>query len=105
VNVAPGIAPTDAVNVSQLNALRDSVSALQRGAYAGIASAMAMPALVPSEAGRTIVGAGVGNYNGYTAVAAGVTYRAPDGHWLVHGAGSISGSGMTGWRAQAGYEF
>ncbi|MGN4225574.1 YadA family autotransporter adhesin, partial [Burkholderia gladioli] len=105
VNVAPGIAPTDAVNVSQLNALRDSVSAVQRGAYAGIASAMAMPALVPSEAGRTIVGAGVGNYNGYTAVAAGVTYRAPDGHWLVHGAGSISGSGMTGWRAQAGYEF
>ena len=63
-NVAPGIAPTDAVNVSQLT----SVSRL---AYSGVAMSMAMagtymPAL---EGGEKALGIGVGGYQGYGAIA------------------------------------
>ncbi|WP_230681646.1 YadA family autotransporter adhesin [Burkholderia vietnamiensis] len=105
VNVAAGVAPTDAVNVSQLNAVRSSVSSLQRGAYGGVASAMAMPSLVPSEPGRSILAAGAATYGGYSAVAAGLTYRTGNGHWLFNLAGSVTGGGMVGGRVQAGYEF
>lgn len=105
VNVAAGVAPTDAVNVSQLDAVRSSVSSLQRGAYGGVASAMAMPSLVPSEPGRSILAAGAATYGGYSAVAAGLTYRTGNGHWLFNLAGSVTGGGMVGGRVQAGYEF
>ncbi|MGN4061851.1 YadA family autotransporter adhesin, partial [Burkholderia gladioli] len=105
VNVAPGIAPTDAVNVSQLNALRDSVSAVQRGAYAGIASAMAMPALMPLHPGHILIAAGAASYGGYGAFAIGLSYRSLDAKWMVGMAGSISGASRVGGKFQMGYAF
>jgi autotransporter adhesin len=108
-HVAPGVNGTDATNVNQLNALRNdlgsSITTLQRSAFSGVASAMAMPTLTPREAGKTVVAAGIGNYKGYSAFGAGATYRSRDGAWLVNGALSTTGHGDTGLRAQVGYEF
>jgi autotransporter adhesin len=66
---------------------------------------MAMPNLTPSAPGKTVVGAGTANYKGYSAVAAGVTYRSDNGKWLVNGAASVTQDGDAGVRAQVGYEF
>jgi autotransporter adhesin len=108
-NVAPGVNGTDATNVNQLNALRNDVSSsmtqLRRAALGGVAAAMAMPNLMPSSPGKTIVGAGVANYKGYNAIAAGATYRSENNRWLVNGAVSVTQNGDAGVRAQAGYEF
>ncbi|HEV7831888.1 MAG TPA: YadA-like family protein, partial [Caballeronia sp.] len=108
-NVAPGVNGTDAVNVNQMSELRNDISSsintVRRAAYGGIAAAMAMPNLMPSAPGKTVVGAGVANYKGMSAIAAGVTYRSQTGHWLVNGAASATQQGDVGVRAQAGYEF
>ena len=86
-NVAAGQSGTDAVNGNQLNQLRSdvgqSITSLQRSAFGGVASAMAMPSLSPREPGKTVVAVGVANYKGYGAVGAGATYRSRDGAWLV----------------------
>ena len=108
-NVAAGQSGTDAANMNQVNALRNevgqSMSALQRSAFGGVASAMAMPSLSPREPGKTVVAVGVANYKGYGAVGAGATYRSRDGNWLINGALSVTPHGDTGARAQVGYEF
>ena len=103
-NVAPGKAGTDAVNMNQLNEVRDSVVSNQRAAFGGVAAAMAMPNMTPREAGKTVVAVGVGNYKGYSAVGVGGTYRSRDGAWLINGAFSSTGHD-SGVRAQVGYEF
>ena len=108
-NVAAGQSGTDAANMNQVNDLRNevgqSISALQRSAFGGVASAMAMPNLTPREPGKTVVAVGVANYKGYGAVGAGATYRSRDGAWLINGALSVTPHGDTGARAQVGYEF
>ena len=108
-NLAAGVKGTDAVNVNQMNQLRDDVGAsmrsLQRSAFAGVAAAMAMPNLMPSAPGKVVMAAGVGNIKGYGAFGAGATYRSGDGKWLVNGAVSVTGGGDAGARAQVGYEF
>jgi autotransporter adhesin len=107
--VAAGQNGSDAVNMNQVNDLRNevgqSLSALQRSAFGGVASAMAMPSLSPREPGKTVVAVGVANYKGYGAVGAGATYRSRDGAWLINGALSVTPHGDTGARAQVGYEF
>ncbi|MDR5871742.1 YadA-like family protein [Caballeronia sp. LZ062] len=104
-NVAPGVNGTDAANMNQLNAVQNSVNATARQAFAGVAAAMAMPNLTPSQPGKTVVAAGVGNYKGYTAMGLGATYRSRDSRWLVNAAASITPHGDTGVRGQVGYEF
>ncbi|WP_159463060.1 YadA family autotransporter adhesin [Caballeronia ptereochthonis] len=104
-NVAPGINGTDAVNMNQLNTVQNSVNTVARQAFAGVAAAMAMPNLTPSQPGKTVVAAGVANYKGYTAVGVGGTYRSMNNHWLVNGAASFTPHGDTGVRGQVGYEF
>jgi autotransporter adhesin len=63
-NVAPGINPTDAVNLSQL---RD----VSRIAYSGVAMSMAMSGVYvpPLEPGEYGAGIGLGNYKGYSSLA------------------------------------
>nr|WP_329956561.1 YadA-like family protein [Collimonas humicola] len=70
-NVAPGINPTDAVNVSQLNAVQNQIGDVQRIAYSGIAMSMALTgAVMPAlDAGEKGVGVGIGSYQGYGALA------------------------------------
>jgi autotransporter adhesin len=127
-NVAAGTAPTDAVNLGQVNNLlsqgvaqgvqqansytdqrfdqaNHAINQVARSAYAGVAAAMAMPNMTPSGPGRTIVAAGAGNYKNGSALAAGVTYRSQSGNWLMNGAVSVTSTGDAGVRAQVGYEF
>ena len=63
-NVAPGINPTDAVNLSQLQDI-------SRTAYSGVAMSFAMSgAVMPNlEPGEKAIGVGLGTYKGYSAVA------------------------------------
>ncbi|AIY39446.1 Type IV fimbrial biogenesis protein PilY1 [Collimonas arenae] len=86
-NVAPGVNPTDAVNVSQLNNVQNQIGNVQRIAYSGIAMSMAMSgAVMPAlDAGEKGVGVGVGSYQGYGALA--LQFK------------SISKTGMSAWGA------
>jgi autotransporter adhesin len=94
-NVAPGVLPTDAVNVSQL---RD----VSRVAYSGVAMSMAMAGAVmpPLEPGEKGVGVGIGTYKGYTAL--GFQFKAlsasGESAWGV----GISTTGKE-WGLQAGF--
>ncbi|HMS04342.1 MAG TPA: YadA-like family protein [Burkholderiaceae bacterium] len=79
-NVAPGIAPTDAVNLGQLNQVA-------RIAYSGVAMSMAMsgtymPTLSP---GEKALGVGLGVFRGQSAV--GISFKA------------LGESGRTSWGA------
>ncbi|WP_080428903.1 YadA family autotransporter adhesin [Burkholderia ubonensis] len=115
-NVADGTAPTDAINKRQLDGAMQSVDQrfgetnrmindVAKNAYAGIAAAMAMPNMTPSQPGKTVVAVGAANFKSGSAVAAGATYRSRNGNWLVNGAVSVTSVGDAGVRAQVGYEF
>jgi trimeric autotransporter adhesin len=65
-NVAPGIAPTDAVNVSQLST---AIAQVRNQAFQGVATAIALSApATPLHVGRTAVSVGYGTYGGQNAV-------------------------------------
>nr|WP_246641635.1 YadA family autotransporter adhesin [Paraburkholderia edwinii] len=129
-NVAAGTEATDAVNVEQLNAavgdaignmpagmtakdytdsrinsVQNTVNQVAKNSYAGIAAAMAMPNLTPSQPGKTVVAAGSGVYKSGAAAAVGVTHRSRNGKWLTNGALSVTSTGDAGARVQVGYEF
>ncbi|RQQ94917.1 YadA family autotransporter adhesin, partial [Burkholderia stagnalis] len=90
-NVAAGVNPTDAVNVSQLGAVQSSVNDVARKAYAGVAAATALTMIPEVDAGKTIaVGIGSASYQGYSAVAIGFTARLTDNLKLKGGVGGGS---------------
>ncbi|MET3496277.1 YadA-like family protein [Variovorax boronicumulans] len=100
-NVAAGILPTDAVNVGQLNEVRQGVQEVSRVAYSGIAMAFAMsgtylPTLYP---GEKTVGVGIGGYKGYGAIALTFKQLSDDGK-MSWGAG-LSTTGKD-WGINAG---
>nr|WP_306454105.1 ESPR-type extended signal peptide-containing protein [Burkholderia sp. MSMB1826] len=116
VNIADGVNQTDAATKGQLDRAMESVDQrfgetnrmindVAKNAYAGVAAAMAMPNLTPSQPGKTVVAVGAANYKSGSAVAAGATYRTRDGKWLMNGALSVTSTGDAGVRAQIGYEF
>ncbi len=116
VNIADGINASDAATKGQLDRAMESVDQrfndtnraindVAKNAYAGIAAAMAMPNMTPSQPGKTVVAVGAANFKSGSAIAAGATYRSRNGSWLVNGATSITSVGDVGVRAQVGYEF
>ncbi|MBB0073477.1 adhesin [Burkholderia cepacia] len=116
VNIADGINASDAATKGQLDRAMESVDQrfndtnraindVAKNAYAGIAAAMAMPNMTPSQPGKTVVAVGAANFKNGSAIAAGATYRSRNGSWLVNGATSITSVGDVGVRAQVGYEF
>ncbi|OOA35214.1 hypothetical protein A8F58_00860 [Burkholderia cenocepacia] len=116
VNIADGINASDAATKGQLDRAMESVDQrfndtnraindVAKNAYAGIAAAMAMPNMTPSQPGKTVVAVGAANFKSGSAIAAGATYRSRSGNWLVNGATSITSVGDVGVRAQVGYEF
>ncbi len=116
VNIADGVNASDAATKGQLDRAMESVDQrfgetnrmindVAKNAYAGVAAAMAMPNLTPSQPGKTVVAVGAANYKSGSAVAAGATYRTRDGKWLMNGALSVTSTGDAGVRAQVGYEF
>jgi autotransporter adhesin len=91
-NVAAGVAPTDAVSVSQLNsvasgmsgALQNQINTNQTEARAGIALALASTGLqFDQRPGKLSIAAAVGNFKGQSAVASGLGY-AVNGQWRVN---------------------
>jgi len=81
--VAAGVAGTDAVNMNQLNATNNTVSALQQSTntnfnnvkygVAGVAASSNLPGL--NQGQDFNIGLGVGSYQGFGAMAIGATAR------------------------------
>ncbi len=91
-NVAPGQAPTDAVNMSQFN---QGLGDVARSAYSGIAAATALTMIPDVDPGKTIaVGIGTANFKGYQAGAIGASARITQNLKVKVGAG-LSAAGTT----------
>ncbi|PWK33592.1 YadA-like family protein [Pseudomonas sp. OV226] len=102
-HVAAGTAPTDAVNLSQLNkgladatnnanaytnsvynSLNKNIKELDSDLSAGIAGAMAMAALPqPYTAGASMTSGSLGTYRGESAMALGVSRISDNGRWVT----------------------
>jgi trimeric autotransporter adhesin len=94
-NVAPGINPTDAVNVSQLQGVQQSVNEMARQAYSGIAAATALSMIPEVDPGKRLaVGIGGSTFKGYGASAIGVSVRITDNLKMKAGVG-FSGANQT----------
>jgi autotransporter adhesin len=113
-NVAAGTAPTDAVNVGQMNSsvaqgvqqannytdqrfneTNNAIDSVARGAYSGIAAATALTMIPEVDQGKTLsFGIGAGTYKGYHAVALGGTARIADNIKMKAGVG-LSAAGTT----------
>lgn len=106
-NVAPGVDARDAVNVQQLtssvaaanqytdarvNQFQQGMQTLARKAYAGVAAAMAMES-PPYVQGKVSYAAGLGHYEGQSAVGVSLRRTATDGRWSVSGGVSATGAG------------
>jgi autotransporter adhesin len=110
-NVAPGVNPTDAVNVSQLSGMNSDISALRTdignvasSAYRGIAGVAALTAGVPAAPGKTSINLGVGAYKGYAAGAITGSHTTENGRFNFNGGIGIT-SGEPVYRAGVGFSF
>ncbi|WP_455885503.1 YadA-like family protein [Pseudomonas spelaei] len=120
-NVAPGTAGTDAVNVNQLNQgmtsaiqytddrfnkLNRDIGSLRQDTYAGIAGALATANLPQAYSpGASMVAAGVGNYQGQSAVSVGLSTLSDNGKWVLKVSGTTNSRGQTGIGAGVGYQW
>jgi autotransporter adhesin len=93
-NVAAGTAPTDAVNVQQMN---NTVRSARQDAMGGVAAAMAVAGLPQStQPGRTFVSMAGSTYGGEYGSAMGLSYMTRDGKWTVKAAVNTSSRGEVG---------
>lgn len=129
-NVAPGVVSatsTDAINGSQLyhtidnlnamgssltaiygdiKGLRDAIQRNAKIANAGTAASMAMASTPqPHDPGASMISAGVGNYNGESAFAVGLSTISDNGRWLLKGAVSRDSQHNTGASVGMGYQW
>ena len=116
-NVADGMAPRDAVNFSQLDAvsrnLGNSINELgyridevEDDANAGISAAMAMSSLPQAYIiGKSMIGGGIATYNGESAVAIGFSKLSDDGRWVMKLNGTADTQGNVGAAIGAGFHF
>jgi len=105
-NVAPGVNPTDAVNVSQLRDVQNQIGDVKRIAYSGIAMSMALSGAVmpPLDAGDKGVGVGLGSYQGYGALALQFKAISKTGQ-SAWGAGASTTGSATGFSAGYGFKW
>ncbi|MGL4767805.1 MAG: YadA family autotransporter adhesin [Formosimonas sp.] len=102
-NVAAGSAPTDAVNMSQLQGLGANVLSqanayseqLAKKAYGGVAAVMAMGD-APYAPGKLSVYEGLGYYRGEVAVGVSLRRTSDNGRWSIVGGASYSRTGGVG---------
>ncbi|MNK47884.1 Adhesin YadA precursor [compost metagenome] len=106
-NVAPGVLPTDAVNLQQAQQLTAAaVSEARSFAAKGVAAAMAMgDAPMPSAPGKTSWAAQLANYKGHSAMGASVVHRLATDMPLALSAGVSGSSGSVGVRVGLKGEF
>ncbi|HWV07338.1 YadA-like family protein [Ralstonia sp.] len=121
INVAAGTAPTDAVNVSQLNnavtqannytdnqvaGLRNSIDSYRRDAEGGTAMAMAMAGLPqPTGPGKSMVAVAGSVYNGQSGQALGISTVSENNRWIYKAAVSTNTRGTYGAVVGAGYQW
>lgn len=120
-NVAAGTQGTDAVNLNQLqnasavaaqytdarvNQLGAQIETNRRDANAGTAGAIALAnlpqAFIP---GKSMLSAGVGNYEGETSLAVGVSKLSENGKWVLKLGGSANSRGKVGIGAGVGFHW
>ncbi len=104
-NVSAGVAPTDAVNVEQLNesvgGLRSQIEHDRADANGGTASAVAIASLPQAPApGKSVVAVGGGTYAGQSALAVGLSTYA--GRWIIKASGSTNTRGTVAGGVGAG---
>jgi autotransporter adhesin len=92
--------------MSQLNSVQQNVNNVARTAYAGVAMSMAMagtymPTLNP---GEMELGAGVGGFQGYGAVAINIKALSDSGRWSW-GAGVSTTGSQVGVNAGVGWKW
>ena len=124
-NVATGVAPTDAVNVAQLNKglgeamdwsknytdqrfndVGREIKRVDDRASAGIASAMAMAGLPqPTEAGRRMASVAASTFHGESSMAVGVSGVSEGGRWIYKLSGSANTRGDGGVTVGAGFQW
>jgi autotransporter adhesin len=124
-NVAAGVAPTDAVNVQQLNdglsnaistanAYTDSrlagfvvdMSRARRESFAGTAGALAAAGLPQAyEPGRSMVAMGAGTYGGQSAFAVGLSRVMDDGHTIFKAGTTYDSQKRVGANVGVGVQF
>ncbi|WLG14956.1 YadA-like family protein [Psychrobacter cibarius] len=116
-DVADGMAPRDAVNMGQLDAVSQrlgnnmnelgyKIGEVEDDANAGISAAMAMSSLPQAYiAGKSLIGGGIGTYNGESAVAIGFSKLSNDGRWVMKVNGTADTQGNAGGSIGAGFHF
>ncbi|WOI53104.1 YadA-like family protein [Parvularcula sp. LCG005] len=124
-NVAPGVAPTDGVNVAQLNqGMMDAVHAsmaytdqrvalltnelgdVRRRANAGTATALAAASLPQAtQSGKGVLALGVAHYDGQNGIAVGFSRAMHDARTLVRVGGTYDSQGRFGTAAGVGWQF
>jgi autotransporter adhesin len=124
-NVAAGVAPTDAVNVSQLNngiesavsqanAYTDSrlagiefnLGEARRDSFAGTAGALAAAGLPQAfEPGRGMLAFGAGTYRGQSAFALGLSRVMDDGRTIIKLGATYDTQAHAGANAGVGFQF
>ena len=86
----------DAVNVGQLNrAIQNSESRMRKFSNANAASALATANIPQVYApGKNAVGVGLGNMNGQSAVAVGISTINENGDWIFKGTATVNSKGQ-----------
>ncbi len=112
-NVAAGTEATDAVNVSQLNAVGSSINNLSNrinevedNANAGTATAIAIANLPQAyEPGARVFSVAAGAYEGETGYAVGYSAISDGGNWIIKASGTANSQQKFGAGAGVGYRW
>ncbi|MDQ6216014.1 YadA family autotransporter adhesin, partial [Achromobacter insolitus] len=113
-NMAAGTAPTDGVNVSQLNDTKNDIMNYTNGklrnlrndANAGTASAMAMAALPQATLpGKGMFALGGGTYGGQSSLAVGVSGMSESGKWVLKANATTNTRGNVGAAVGVGFHW
>lgn len=112
-NVADGVNPNDAVNVSQLNRITNNfnnfgyrINDVEDNANAGISSAMATAALPQAYLpGKSMLAGGMASYNGESALAIGMSTLSDNGRWAIKINGTADSQGNVGGAVGAGFHW
>ena len=116
-NVANGINDTDAVNVRQLDGIRNEfrneiggvrrdMNRMDKGLRAGVAAAMATASMPQSNIpGRSMLSMGAANWKGEQGIAIGVSKVTDDGKYVFKFSGNASSRGDYGGAIGAGFHF
>ncbi|MBO7080545.1 MAG: YadA-like family protein [Neisseriaceae bacterium] len=108
-NVAPGVRPNDAVNVSQLNnatgGVYGRIDSVEKHANAGTAQALAaanMP--TASQPGEGILAISAGVYRGEQGYAIGYSHLSENGRWVIRATGSGNSRSHFGGAVGVGFK-